>query len=126
MVLYSTVSRMRGEATRWARHIGEKTGFFDNAVGVCHGFNRIRVAKDGTEKQDPLVAIIRLNIAYLTPTVLSHELAHAAQHMYGLDLLGDDHEAANHFHSGNEDFAYLYGELFNAAWGVLENAVIKQ
>jgi hypothetical protein len=110
---------MRGEATRFARHIGEKTGHFKDSLGVCHGFSYIRIHPDGSETEHPRAALIRFNTDNLTPLVISHEIAHAAQHLYGLDMLKDDDQPSDLFTSGNEDFAYILGELFNAAWSAL-------
>lgn len=123
IVLYDNAARMRTEATKHANNIGEANTSFADAHGVCHGFERFHIAASGTETLDPLSAIIRLHRDQLTPIVISHEVAHAAQHIYGLDLIGDNHDARDHFTAGNEDFAWLYGELFAAAWTALKNGV---
>lgn len=122
VVLYNRVGDLRRAASRFARVIGEKPGRFNDALGVCHGFNRFTINADGTESEDDLVGIIRLTATDLTPLIISHEIAHAAQHIYGLDY-SDDRPVIDHMHSGNEDFAHLYGELFAAAWGVLGSAI---
>jgi hypothetical protein len=127
VVLYERVADMRRAATRFARVVGEKAGSFNDAAGVCHGFQRIRVNADGTEKDSPLVSIIRLHQEALTVKVLSHEVAHAAQHIYGIDLIEPPMtDAIDHFHSANEAFAHLYGELYAAAWSVLSNGIVDE
>jgi hypothetical protein len=122
LVLYDNLTIMRRESTRFAKHIGEKAPDFHEAQGVCHGFERIHISKDSTETSDPLSAIIRLSRGSITPLIVSHEVAHAAQHIYLLDVLGYDSKqlATNHFTAGNEEFAHLYGELFSAAWTSVE------
>lgn len=119
VVLYEKVADMRRAASRFSRVIGEAAGTFNNAAGVCHGFHRIRVYADGTEKEHPLVSIVRLHKGALSPLIVSHEMSHAAQHVYGLDMVNDDDLARDHFDAANEDYAHLFGELFAAAWNVL-------
>lgn len=110
--LYSDVNHLRGAATRHNAWSGE-TGTFTEAAGVCHGFTRGRVGPDGRWDEDQTVAIIRLAETHLNPLVIIHEVAHAAQHIYGLDY-DDGKHVEEHMHSGNEDFAYLMGELGSA------------
>lgn len=121
--LYDSLAKMRGAGKRHAKALGDPGIEFPEAVGICHGFERIRVNADGTEKSMPLVCVVRLEVNHLTPLIISHEMAHAAQHLYGLDMLSGDELARDHFDAANEDFAHLYGELFNAAWMVLKEAV---
>lgn len=118
VVLYSDVNHLRGAATRhnaWSR----ERATYKNALGVCHGFTRYSIDADGNEIQDETVAIIRLCLPYLTPLVITHEVAHAAQHIYGLDHITEGDLADDHMHAGNEEFAHLYGELFGAIWPML-------
>lgn len=116
--LYSSARSMRAAANRWAVEVG--TGeTFHNADGVCHGFDRIRVDEDGYEHEDELVCIIRLHEKRLRPDVVAHEVAHAAQHIYRLDLIDEDGAVSDHMHAGNEPFAWLMGELFGAVWGAV-------
>lgn len=119
--LYKSRKELRAAATRWCRTAGTDDDF-TGAGGVCHGFRSIWIDDDGTETEQELCAIVRLSETDLTPLVVSHEIAHAAQHIYGLDLLPEGANAAECFTAGNEDFAYLMGELFAAAWRVLRNA----
>jgi len=124
IVVYDTVAIMRRESTRFAKHIGEREPAFHDSMGGCHGFERIHAYDDGTETPDPLSAIIRLSAGNLTSLIVSHEVAHAAQHIYRIDHLGYESKelAVDHFHVGNEDFAHLYGELFSAVWETLYSA----
>lgn len=115
--LYSDVNHLRGAATRHNRWSGEKGSSFKDTVGICHGFTRGRFGADGEWDEDQTVAIIRLAETYLTPLIVIHEAAHAAQHIYGLDY-DDGKPVEEHMHSGNEDFAHLMGELAAAIWGI--------
>lgn len=114
--LYRDVNHLRGAATRHNAWSGEH-GAFTDAVGVCHGFTRGRIDASGEWHEDETVAIIRLAETHLTPLIISHEVAHAAQHIYGLDY-ADEQPVDAHMHSGNEDFAHLLGELFDATWRI--------
>lgn len=114
--LYTDLNHLRGAATRYTADVASPIDF-SNAAGTCHGFVREREGKNGEWIQHPLCAIIRLAADHLTPLIVAHEVAHAAQHIYGLDY-DDGEPIAEHMHSGNEDFAYLYGELFNAVHGI--------
>lgn len=117
--LYKSPRELRAAATRFTHQWETLSDKFIDTLGVCHGFNFIRIHKDGTETEQDLAAIIRLSEGHLTPTIVSHEVAHAAQHLYGLDLLKKTDKAADLFTSGNEDFAYLTGELFAAVWSAI-------
>lgn len=116
--LYSDANHLRGAATRHNAWSGE-TGTYAQAVGICHGFTRGRVGSNGEWDEDDTVAIIRLAETHLTPLIVIHEAAHAAQHIYGLDY-DDGKPVEDHMHSGNEDFAHLMGELAAAIWGIFE------
>lgn len=114
--LYGDVNHLRGAATRHNAWSGE-TGTYRDAVGVCHGFTRGHVGPDGEWDEDVVVAILRLAATHLTPLIISHEVAHAAQHIYGLDF-DDAQIVGEHMHAGNENFAHLYSELFAAVWRI--------
>lgn len=116
--LYSDVNHLRGAATRHNAWSGESEAFA-NAVGVCHGFTRGRVGPGGEWDEDQTVAIIRLAETHLTPLIVIHEAAHAAQHIYGLDY-ADERPLEDHMHAGNEEFAHLMGELGAAIWGIFD------
>lgn len=121
--LYDSLARMREAARRHAAKVGDPGISFPDAIAICHGFENIAISTNGAEKSHPLACIVRFELNHLTPLIISHEIAHAAQHLYGLDMLTGDELALDHFDAGNEDFAHLYGELFNAAWMVLKEAV---
>jgi hypothetical protein len=116
LYLYSDANHLRGAATRHNAWSGE-TGGYAEAVGVCHGFTRGHVDRNGDWIEDDTVAIIRLTETHLSPLVICHEVAHAAQHIYGLDHT-DERHVDEHMHSGNEDFAHLMGELYAAVWSI--------
>lgn len=120
LILYQRRSDLRGAAAKFARTIGEKRRAFDG-LAVCHGFQRFNY-RDGVETESPLVSIIRLSTEDLSPLIVAHEVAHAAQHIYGIDY-SDDRPIIEHMHSGNENFAYLYGELFGAVWKCIGAAI---
>jgi len=117
--LYDKVSHMRAAATRWDR--SESTAYridfqpdkYDRALAVTHSFSRVAIAPDGAETPHPRVVILRLVRGFLTPEIVSHEVVHIAQHLYGLDMYerqgGAEHD---HWNASNEPFAYLYGGLF--------------
>ncbi len=115
--LYTDVNHLRGAATRHNTWSGE-SGTYADAVGVCHGFTRGHYDADGNWDEDVTVAIVRLTVTHLTPLIVSHEVAHAAQHIYSLDY-SDDRHVDEHMHAGNEDFAHILGELFAATWAAL-------
>lgn len=119
--LYSDVNHLRGAATRHNRWSGEKGLSLSDTVGICHGFVRGRYDAQGEWDEDVVVAIIRLAETHLTPLIVLHEVAHAAQHIYGLDY-DDGKPIEEHMHSGNEDFAHLMGELGAAIWDIFADA----
>lgn len=122
--LYTDVNHLRGAATRHNAWSSEQGGYED-AVGVCHGFTRGRVDAAGNWDEDQTVAIIRLAEPHITPLIVLHEAAHAAQHIYGLDY-DDGKPAGEHMHSGNEDFAHLMGELGAAIWGIFDGHELSE
>tara|TARA_R110002051_G_scaffold1853_2_gene10162 strand:- start:1524 stop:1985 length:462 start_codon:yes stop_codon:yes gene_type:complete len=123
LVVYDTLGVMRRESTKWANRVTQGKADFSAAEGVCHGFELIRVYKDGSEKKHPHAVTVRLAQGHTSPLIVSHEIAHAAQHLYALDFLGSrrDELAVDHIDVDNENFAHLYGELFAAAWGAINS-----
>lgn len=115
--LYTDLNHLRGAATRYAAWSGESVSFSE-AAATCHGFTREKFVR-GEWREHPTVAIIRFAETHLSPLIIAHEVAHAAQHIYGLDF-DDEKPIAEHMHSGNEDFAFLTGELFAAVWGIFD------
>lgn len=121
--LYTDLNHLRGAATRHYAWSGEQ-GTTKDMLAVCHGFTRGNVNASGDWDEDLTVAIIRLTRTHLTPLIISHEVAHAAQHIYGLDY--EDHRpVVDHMHAGNEDFAQLLGELFAAVWAIFATRVTE-
>ena len=120
--LYDKNSHMRAAAARHSNSIEPRPGEYKNAAAVCHGFQRVQIDEDGTETDHPQAAIIRFSHEHLNAEVISHEVAHAAQHLYGIDMLNEGDLAVDHFTTSNEPFAYLAGDLFAAIWTSLYEA----
>jgi len=119
--LYDRVQDLRASAARFVRGWDRDAQFLD-ALGIVHGFTRYNDADDYSEP-DSRVAIIRLARRGLTPLIVAHEVQHAVAHIYSLDHLSEGDLAADHFDSGNEDLAHLYGEIFGALWPLVAEAV---
>lgn len=115
--LYDDLNHMRGASTRHSIKVGEDTHDFSGAVATCQSFIREHIQPDGSSKLDPITSIIRLVVNEVSTLIIAHEVAHAAQHIYGLDY-NDGQPVEEHMHGGNEDFAHLYGELFAAVDGI--------
>ena len=121
--LYDKLSHMRGAATRHSKAWETDPEGFAHAAAVTHGFRMFGILADGTEEEAARAAIIRFSRERITPEIVSHEVTHAAQHLYGLDCVGEGDKAKDHFDSANETFAYLLGDLFSTVWGLAtENA----
>ena len=120
--LYDKTSQLRAAASRHSNAIEPNPTDHTHTAAVCHTFARIHIAADGTETDDPKAAIIRFSREKLNAEVISHEVAHAASWLYGLDLIGPGDLAADHFTGNNEPFAYLAGDLFAAIWPMLYEA----
>jgi hypothetical protein len=56
---------------------------------------------------------------FLDVSVIVHESVHAAMHVYLCDVLGVHSRALPHIHSGNEEIAYLVGDLAGDIMGEL-------
>lgn len=119
VVLYDNLSRMRGAATRHGNLWDGDHASLSNALAVTHGFRVINIKPGGTEEEQPLSAIIRFARSHITPEIVAHEVAHVAQHLYGLDCLTPDSVTKDHFNTSNETFAYLLGDLFGAVWSLV-------
>lgn len=117
--LYDRPAHMRAAATRHSKAWETDFEPFSNAAAVTHGFQHIRIHDDGTEEEQQLAAIIRFSRENLTPEIIAHEVAHAAQHLYRLDCFNEGDPAEDHFGSANETFAYLLGDLFEIIWTIL-------
>lgn len=109
--LYDKIGHLRSAATKFANAWSADGTNFSDTEAICHGVQKIHVAKDGTETEEPLAVILRFARGRNDPVIVAHEVAHAAQHLYRLDCL-DDRPAEEHFYADNETFAYLLSELF--------------
>lgn len=118
--LYDDKFKLRRAAREHNRRWSPSPDGFRHAVGVTHGYTRIQIGADGTETPHPQAVTLRLARGFLTPEIVAHEVAHAAQHLYGLDLYeSEGAELTDHWNAGNEKFAHLLGGLFTAVWGLL-------
>lgn len=115
VILYDKLGHMRAAASRHSNTWEPDNIGFDNAEGVCHGFQLFEIHDDGTEEEQQRTAILRFTRGHVSPEIVSHEVAHAAQHLYGLDCI-ETGTAKDHFDSGNETFAHLLGDLFATVW----------
>lgn len=121
--LYDQLSHMRGAATKHSKDWEGNSGGFSNALAVTHGFQLIRINGDGTETEMPQAVIIRFARTHINPEIVAHEVAHAAQHLYGMDCIPDGDAAKDHFDAGNETFAHLAGDLFSAVWHLFHESI---
>lgn len=119
LFIYDTLGTMQGAAKKWAKVAQPDDSDFSDTAAVVHGFQRFKYGPAGEEIESPTVAIVRLVKDRLTPHIVSHEVAHLAQHIYGLDY-DDGLPVEEHMHSGNENFAFLYSELFATVWSITE------
>lgn len=109
--LYETLGSMRGAATRHSLRVGDTTTDFSTALGCCQGFTTADVSPTGTAEPRAIVRLVQDNISLV---IVAHEMIHAAQHIYQADYVTKDALANDHMHAGNEDFAFLAGELVAA------------
>ena len=119
MFLYDKLSHMRGAATRHSKAWEKNPEGFAHAAAVTHGFQTFKINPDGTEEESQRASIIRFARTRITPEIVSHGVAHAAQHLYGIDCIPEGDKAEDHFDSANEKFAYLLGDLFSTVWGLV-------
>lgn len=112
IVVYDNLEGLRRASIRWSKGL-HKPGYFRNANGVTQTYTKVKAGEN--------IAIIRFARGYLSPEIVSHEVAHLAQHLYGVDMMkGKSKKAKEHMHGSNEAFAYLYGALFANVTGMLE------
>ncbi len=121
MCVYKTQKALQRAARRHARLAGNKEQF-DGTAGVCHSYERVRIEEGKPEIISPEIGTIRLSEQHLSNLVVSHEVVHAALHLYR-KLYGTEREwegSSENADFGNgvsemeEDFCYLYGDLFRS------------
>jgi len=121
VILYERLQDLRGAVTKYENKNGKSEHLDADVIAICHSFFTQKIGKkQEVELEYPLVNIIRLSREYLTPMIIAHEFAHAAQHIYGLDYLMS---WKNPMNGANEEFAEIYGELFNAFWPMIHTQV---
>lgn len=121
VIVYPNSKQMREAASNHTAETGERVSF-DGAAGVCHTYERIRIDPDGKEEVLKQIGTIRLVKDKLHTEVISHEVVHAAMHLYRLlhgvenPLDGSSHNAdfGNGCNQDEENFAYIYGSLFHS------------
>ena len=118
VIVYERQQDLKGAVTKYGESTGDYSNVDKDLLAVCHNFSTIHIGK-GTEIASPYTNIIRLSREHLTPRIIAHEFVHAAQHIYSLDYPDD----TDPMHGANEEFAHLYGELFNAFWPMIHTQV---
>lgn len=130
VIVYDKVEHMRRSSRahdkRWSGGRMPEGGY-ESALAVTHGYTRVHVADDGTETPHALAATLRLVRGHLSPEIVSHEVAHLAQHLYGLDLYESQGlEGRDHWDAGNEVFAYLYGGLYATVMDIVSKVTVER
>jgi hypothetical protein len=119
--IYPNVKELREAAVKHSKKTGENSPLFKDTYGVCHTYERIKIKPDGAEEMINEIGTIRLSNPNCRTGIVAHEVVHAAMHLYRL-LYGVEHEYEGSTHNadfGNgcnedeENFAYIYGELFH-------------
>lgn len=116
VVIYENLETMRASADRWCRKTGTVSDNH-NILGICHCFEKFNVRNDVMTKSDEC-GIIRLSLPHLRNEVFSHELVHAALHLYrleeraGEELLGQAN-FGDSIDPREEKLALIYGRLYS-------------
>lgn len=97
--VYDTLDEMRAAATAFT---GDE---FDRAGAVTQLYSN--------EDDTSCLPIIRLAATHLGSTIVSHEVHHATAALYGA-ALGRSARARAHLTHYNEQFAYLFSDLFGS------------
>lgn len=122
VIVYENIKQLRKDTKKYdaLRKVKIKDNEDEEILGLCHSFERYKADKDGKFKRLPNIGIIRLAKTYLTTEIVAHEVVHAAMHNYRIDYGNEDiYNGTNgNANFGNnccdeeENFAYIYGELF--------------
>lgn len=101
--VYEDLEELRAATQRqWTTSVGHST-----AGATCTSFDSVLPAP----KHGHTVAVIRLWTEQLDTRTIAHEVTHAAMHIYFLDRLKQFSRAHPHMHIGNEDVAYMVGDM---------------
>lgn len=121
IILYDTVEEMREAAGNW-KFDSDGHEHYADALGITHTFYPKRF-KNPAKKSPPHCAVMRLAREHTGLTIVSHEVVHLAQYLYGLDMLeGTSKKVKRHMDGSNESFAYLYSGLLETISTILKDA----
>lgn len=120
--VYPTVTQMRKDIKKYDAKCGAKQPDSSDALGVVNSYVRELVSSKGkVSKRKKDIGIIRLAKRYVSTVVVSHEVVHAAMWNFRI-AFGIEHEwegsvenacFGNNCSPTEEDFAYLYCQLFS-------------
>ncbi|MDR6794383.1 hypothetical protein J2X12_002880 [Pseudarthrobacter oxydans] len=101
--VYEDLDELRAATQRqWTTSEGHS-----DAAATCTSFDSLLPAPEHSHT----VAVIRLWTGQLTTRTVAHEVTHAAMHIYFLDRLRQYAQARRHLHIGNEEIAYMVGDM---------------
>lgn len=104
--IYDSVDKLRSDAKSF-RHDADD---FGGCLGVCQPFERLIIGKDGQEKRDEEIGVVRiLNTA--GSEITSHEVLHAAFWNFRLEH-NDEANFGTDCSEHEEDFVHLFSELY--------------
>lgn len=119
VIVYPTTREMIDAANEHTKETGEDMKYTGSA-GVCHTYQRLKITEKGEETLLNEIGTIRLAKTHLNTEVVSHEVLHAAMHLYRL-LYGTEREYEGSSHNADfgsgcnpqeENLCYLFGEMF--------------
>lgn len=84
VIVHPTLKELRTAATAHSRDWEDAKISYNKAYGCTHSYSRTVIARGGAQKDHPNIGIIRLSRGYLSPSIVVHELVHAAAHIYRL------------------------------------------
>lgn len=97
-------------AKAWTRHNGVRHD-------VPQGYSVLGTVIPRLDWEDrdprPYQARMLLRLDSITATLIAHEAAHAAMHIYSIDGYRDHARASVHLHGGNEMVPYMVGDIFS-------------
>ncbi len=107
VTIYDDLDQLREHAATEAQGDGQD---YNNALAVTSRWSRYRFTDSSSAGVlHPLCARIRLTRNHLTMAIITHEVGHAALHIWQLG--NEDHALSTDDIDGEEEFCYLLGEL---------------